>query len=497
MAGEPDKTPALLRLVREARRRSVFRVAALYVIGAWVILQVADVVFPGLGIPDSAISALLFAALLGFPVALFFGWMYDIGPGGIRRTQPLSPDREPKPTPLRRTDYVVIAAFVVVLSVIVVNATREVMEAPRDPPAAGNVPATAVPERLERSIAVLPFSSLSPEPEDEYFSSGIAEEILHRLASVRELNVIGRTSSFAFRGRGYPAPQLCALLGARFLLDGSVRRAGKQVRISAQLLDENGVQVWSGNFDRELTDVFAIQSEVAELVTNIVAPHVAPPSGPGRTPDMSAYEHYLAGRELLHRRLLDNAQYRLEQAIEIDPEFAAAQAEYAIVLLVGNPSDNDIDKAQTAIDTASMLSPGLARAMAAQGLLYSQQRSPDYVAAEAVLSQALDHDPSDSDALAWYSGALRALGRDDEAEAVLRRAERIDPYHSTIAANLASRHIELGELDQAEALLLRQLDGPVATGLSRPGPMSTGRWPSSTTLRDDWSTWSGSPGARP
>ena len=185
------------KLYREARRRKVFRTAGLYIIGAWLTLQVAALTFPGFGIPDAAIRALILTAVLGFPLALLFGWLFKIGPGGIRRTASDGPAESPAPRPLAFADYAVLAAFAAVAGALAYQTAQEVRDTPDA--AAAAVPVHTMPEagaRLPNSIAVLPFANISNDPDNEYFCDGVSEEILDRLASVRELNVIGRTSSF-------------------------------------------------------------------------------------------------------------------------------------------------------------------------------------------------------------------------------------------------------------------------------------------------------------
>ena len=257
------KGPAIVRIFREARRRKVFRTAALYVVGAWLALQVADVLFPGFGISNAAIQALVWAAVLGFPVALVFGWLFDIGPDGIRRTVPSGSDAA-APQPLTRTDYLLLAAFAVVGLALLYRAAEGVRRAPPDQPTAVDRSRREGVARLENSIAVLPFANISNDPDNEYFCDGIAEEILNALSGFRQLNVIGRTSSFAFKGSDVGIDQISSVLGVGHVLQGSVRKAGNQLRISAQLLDEAGRQVWTKTFDRELVGVFEIQSEIAE-----------------------------------------------------------------------------------------------------------------------------------------------------------------------------------------------------------------------------------------
>ena len=224
-----DRTAAgpVVRFIRELRRRRVFRTGALYVVGAWLTLQVADVLFPGFGIPDAAIQVLVWTAVLGFPVALVFGWMFDVGPSGIRRTPPAEGEVEPATLTLRGSDYLILAAFAAVAIVLVFNAARDVLTVPADEVVMAQVApidVDAPAQKLENSIAVLPFTNISEDPANEYFCDGISEEILNTLACFQGLNVIGRISSSAFKGSEYRIPAITALLGVRHVLQGSVRK---------------------------------------------------------------------------------------------------------------------------------------------------------------------------------------------------------------------------------------------------------------------------------
>lgn len=453
------KGPAIVRIFREARRRKVFRTAALYVVGAWLALQVADVLFPGFGISNAAIQALVWAAVLGFPVALVFGWLFDIGPGGIRRTVPSGSDAA-APQPLTRTDYLLLAAFAAVGLALLYRAAEGVRRAPPDQPTAVDRSRREGVARLENSIAVLPFANISNDPDNEYFCEGISEEILNTLSGFRQLNVIGRTSSFAFKGSDVGIDEISSVLGVGHVLQGSVRKAGNQLRISAQLLDAAGRQVWTETFDRELANVFDIQSEIAASVAAKVASQVTAAADTGRHPNLDAYQHFLAGRALLHRRNIDGARAELQRAIEIDPEFAAAHAEWAITRLMGVVTDRHLEEARAAINRALELQPKLLRAQAAQGFSLLQASRPDPVAAEAILRDVLAQDPNMSDALNWLSNSLGAQGRSDDALAVLQRAVRIDPLHPAIAANLARQLISRGREREAIEILEKLLGQP-------------------------------------
>lgn len=451
----------VIQLYREARRRKVFRTGALYVVGAWLALQVANTLFPGFGIPDAAIQALVWAAVLGFPAALMFGWLYEVGPDGIRRTAPAHVGEAPEPQALTRVDYLILAAFATIALVLIYRAAQDVRDTPKAGTVADAVDTTrAGTARLADSIAVLPFANISNDPDNEYFCDGISEEILNTLSGFRELNVIGRTSSFAFKDSDYGIERISALLGVRYVLQGSVRKAGDQLRVSAQLLDEKGVQVWSESFDRRLENIFEIQSEIAAAVARNVASQVLPAAETGHQPDLAAYDHYLHGRELLHVRAGDRALVELQRAVEIDPEFAEAYAELAIAeAFQGGP--DDADRARRSIERALELEPRLLRARAAQAFLLGQGDPPDPVGAERILRDVLAQDPNMSDALLWLANSLHSQGRDDEARQILERAARIDPLHPSIAANLAGRLIEEGRRDEAKRIFQRVLQQPV------------------------------------
>ena len=453
-----------MHFIRELRRRRVLRTGALYVVGAWLALQVADVLFPGFGIPDAAIQVLVWTAVLGFPIALVFGWMFDVGPTGIRRTPPSEGEIDPASLALRRSDYVILAAFVTVAAVLVFNAVRDVLTVPGDAGAAAeadSLAADVAAPKLENSIAVLPFTNISEDPANEYFCDGISEEILNTLAAVQGLTVIGRTSSFAFKGSDYRIPRITALLGVRYVLQGSVRKHGNELRIATQLLDENGVQVWAKTFDRELRNVFAIQTEIAQAVTTTVAARLAAPPEKAHVPDVAAYDAFLLGRERLHQRQVRAAMEALERAVELDPSFAEAWAELAIATLVWRGSAAPrLDQAREQIDRALALEPRLLRARAARGLWYLQQTPPNAVAAEAELNEVLAQEPNMSDALLWLGNALAVQGRRDESFAILERAARIDPLHSSIFSSLVSMNVRRGRADEAQRLLQQALGAP-------------------------------------
>jgi TolB-like protein/Flp pilus assembly protein TadD len=452
---------------RELRRRRVFRTAALYIVGAWLVLQVADVLFPGWGLPDAAINILLIAVVVGFPLALVFGWFYDVTTHGIVRTPAVGEHEAGTAIPLQRTDYLILAALAGIAFFIVFQAGTEIAETPRvevDDATEKLIDDAPPLEKLPNSIAVLPFANVSDDPSNEFFCDGISDELLHKLTGFGDLHVIGRTSSFAFKGSDYRIPRIASLLGVRYLLQGSVRKHQDQLRITAQLVDDAGTQLWSSAFDRRLEDIFAIQAEIADIVATTVVPQIVPDHAETYEPDLAAYQHYLIGREYVHERMVPQAREELAKAVELDPDFAEAQAEYAVSMIMWRgPEDEELSIAEQAIDRALALAPGLPRALAARGLLLLTRSDPE--GAEELLRQVLAEDPNMVDAINWLISALTGQGKVDETMEWYQRALRIDPMHPAIAVNLADLYLDKGQVPKAETILLRLGELPEPNGM--------------------------------
>jgi TolB-like protein/DNA-binding winged helix-turn-helix (wHTH) protein/Tfp pilus assembly protein PilF len=322
-------------------------------------------------------------------------------------------------------------------------------------------------ESPARLIAVLPFVNMSGDPDNEHFSDGISEEILNRLSRLNDLRVIARTSSFAFKNSGLDVPQLAAALGVGYLLQGSVRQDGRRLRITTQLVDGAGYQLWSESYDRELGDALAIQHDIAEAVALRIAPRVAQTAREAPLPHPDAYHHYLVGREILQKRLSDystSALEHLEQAVAIDPQFAEARAELAVLfaLVAANwPSQaHRLDDAQRQIDLALALNANLARAHAAQALVIEFGDPSDLPRREAVLRRALALDPNMVDARNWLAGVFGEQERYEEAIAELEHALRLDPLAPAPNGNIARYAIRRGDVAAAEGRLARLLTVP-------------------------------------
>ena len=447
----------------ELRRRRVYRMAGFYVVGAWLIIQVADVFFPAWGLPETALRFLIVAAISCFPIALVFSWIFDITISGIVRTEPADPD-ESFDNSLRRTDYVVLVALLSIGAAIAFGSLQKIVEE-----VDGTVAVASV-EKIANSIAVLPFANLDSNPDTGYFSDGVSEEILHRLSSLNALHVLSRASSFVFRDSNEGPARISAILGVRYLLHGSVRRDNNLVRVTAYLVDDAGKQVWSETFDRKLERIFDIQSEIANTVASrienqIVTPDVLPA---GRTTtNMEAYDAYLVGRAFVNARtpgFQDKAIAAFEEAIRLDENYAPPYAGLAVALGLLYDWEPTHESAVRAAETALELDPELAEGHAALGLMLLGETEDELERAERSLRRALDLDPSLTNAYNWLASTLQRRGRHEEANAVRERGLLVNPLDPILSLNKARQLTSQGEHEHAERLLLRLTHLPDTPG---------------------------------
>jgi TolB-like protein len=316
---------SLKQLITEARRRRVFRVAGLYIVAAWVVVQVALAAFPALSISDTAVRYVWLAALLGFPVVMFFGWRYDIRDGRIVKT---SADGADAPLGLQRADFIVLAAIGIVAVVILAGTMREItsME-PSEPllPSLDDIDSA--------SVAVLPFVNMSNDEQNEYFSDGLTETLLHMLAQLPDLKVSARTSAFSFKNKNVDIRTIALALGVAHVLEGSVQKFDDRIRVTVQLIRaDDGFHVWSQNYDRTLDDVFAIQDDIsADVASALGSSLLTAQAGETygvNTEDFSAYDLYLQALEQQNIASYDallEAQRLFTAAIDRDPDFVDAK----------------------------------------------------------------------------------------------------------------------------------------------------------------------------
>ena len=422
----------------------LFRVAAGYFVIAWLVIQIGDVLFENFGAPDWLFRALVGVLVAGFPVALVLAWLVD---AQRRRSRAAAgEDTRRLGAGLQLVSALVLLSMSVGLGFLGWRAVQSVPDG------------SAITS--EPSIAVLPFSDMSAAGDQRYFAHGLSEEILNLLAGVTELKVSGRTSSFSFEGKDASIPEIGAALDVAHVLEGSVRKSGDQVRVTAQLIaTTDGFHVWSENFDRELTDIFAIQDDIASAIASTLQVQLidggASRADATSTSSIEAYELFLRARPLIQDRApagIERASEMLSQALELDPAFAPALAQSALAdLMLANtaitpgrrPLAQALATAKPKLERAVELSPGLADPYAVEGLMFLLQN--ETVPAERALSMALDRNASHTDALNWQAINLRRAARIGEELEARQRLARIDPYSLSNAFNLAIVHILHGD----------------------------------------------------
>ena len=447
-----------MRFFTELKRRNVFRVAVVYAATAFVVMQAAELMLPRLGVPDWSLTLILVLVLLGFPIALVLAWALELTPEGIRRSQPLPAD-EPAP-PLLGKRTALLTGGLLILG-IGLGAGWLLQPAVEAPPSAAESGTTAL-ER-ERSIAVLPFADLSAAGDQQYFADGLAEEILNLLAGIRELRVTGRTSSFSFRGKDVPIPEIGQTLGVAHVLDGSVRMAGQRLRVTAQLIEAGtGFQLWSETYERPIQDIFVIQDEIAGAIARALEVSLV---GKAATTDLEVYDLYLQARALIYQRRADSlrqAREQIDKALRLDPEFApalAASAELWLLLARGFTTYGDIPPAQAYAEAEALLAralvldPELADAHAAMGLLASG--TGDAERARAHLLRALAINPSHANANNWLASWYSDRGEWRAALEVRRHLAELDPLFAVNLANLATALVDSSRLQEAVEVIER------------------------------------------
>jgi TolB-like protein/Tfp pilus assembly protein PilF len=450
------RKPFLSAVYAELTRRKVLRTVGAYAVAVFAVLQLMDAAVEPLRLPDWIPTLVTIGLILLFPIVFMLAWQFDFSGGRVRRTKASGE--------LSRGQSV--AGF---LGMLLATAGMgwgffqyygDVLNSPATVPAREAVQDFSAPQN---SIAVLPFADLSEEGNQAHFSDGVAEEILNLLAQVEGLHVAARTSSFAFRDPQESIRDIGRLLNVSTVLEGSIRKVGNRVRLTAQLINvEDGYHIWSQSYDRELDDVFAIQDEVASsIATALVDSFEGLQERPtGRTQNLAAFEAFRTGRLHWWRRSPQEIQKAIElfaKALEHDPQFAPAYAAIADSLLLlssyGNiPQMRAIERAQPMIEKALALDPESAEAFAALGLARWQIGQND--AAESSLRQAIRLNGDYIPARLWLGGLLGEVGRIPEQGLVLQEAMALDPLNELLAINYAGNLFVRGEYREAQALLV-------------------------------------------
>jgi TolB-like protein len=472
-----------MSLIEELKRRNVFRVGLAYVVIAWLLLQVADVVLNNIDAPGWVFRAILLVLALGFALAVFFSWAFELTPEGLKKEKEVDRSKSITPTTGRKLDFAIMGLMALALGYFaldkftgddtsiaattdrVATAAAKKAQAERVSPIteqASTSPGISVTAGTPptRSIAVLPFVDMSPEGDQAYLSDGIAEELLNLLAQVSDLQVAARTSSFSFKGKDVQIADVARELRVAHILEGSVRKAGNRVRITAQLIKaDDGYHLWSETFDRTLDDVFAIQDEISAAVVSALKIKLLGGVPKSVEVNPEAYALYLRGLYFRERRTQidwENSALAYQQALEIDPDYAAAWAGLSMVL-GSQAGQGYIDlregylQARSAAQKALALDPNLADAHAAMGLIQLNYEW-DWDSTEVSFQRALDLAPGDARILAQMAILQRYLGELATSVEMNERAVALDPLSLNGYHQLGLALTWGGALDEAMAV---------------------------------------------
>jgi TolB-like protein/Flp pilus assembly protein TadD len=457
-----DSSPGYQRFFAELKRRRVFRVMAVYGVVGFVLLQIVDLVVPALLLPEWTYRLVALILLLGLPVAIVLAWALEMTPEGVRRTGAAAPDELAEiiaaPASKRWPSGVLALVSVGALVVGAWFVGRRSSPVAADP-AVGGDPVIA---SADLSLAVLPFADMSPDADQEYFSDGIAEEMLNLLAQIPELRVSARTSSFSFKGQNLEIPEIAERLNVAHVLEGSVRKAGDQVRITAQLVRaDDGFRVWSDTWDRTLADIFAIQDEIAAAVVQELRVKLLGEAPTVEETDPAAYALYLQARhqyELHSPGARERAADLYRQALAIDSTYAPAWAGLALTYrflagqgrLTQSGDLLDYAPAQEAANRAIALDPAHAPAHVALGSIVLA-RDGDLQRAAEHFQRAISLSPIDPAVLERAGDLFRPLGRLSENIALLEFMALRDPVNSVVHAGLGQDYLSAGRLDESIA----------------------------------------------
>lgn len=457
-----------MTFIAELKRRNVIRVGILYLVSSWVLLQLTDVLSSLLPVPGWAGSLVVMLLVLGFVPALLFAWVYEMTPEGLKLEKEVDRSRSITGESARKINTLITALLVIAIAGLV--ADRLIPANNNSAPLAADQAATdnSTPAASTKSddalasIAVLPFDDLSPDQDQRYFTDGISEELLNVLVRVDGLRVASRTSAFTYRGKDLDIPEIARELGVTTVLEGSVRKDGNRIRITAQLIDgASDRHLWSQTYDRDLVDIFKIQDEIANAIVDSLKDKLGIESTQkiinvvAATDNLDAYELFLKAQSLFQaRQNLDTSIQLFTRATELDPGFARAWAGLASTLTVIDdwvPSDIDhAPMARAAAQRALELDPGLSMPYAVLGNLgYGKDSS-------AVIFQLYDdaiaNDPKNATAWLWRGIMHNQTGFHDRALVDMQQCVRIDPEYLNCQQHLAATYLLLGETNKAIAL---------------------------------------------
>jgi TolB-like protein/Flp pilus assembly protein TadD len=460
----------------ELKRRNVYKVAIAYAIVAWLLLQAASILFPTFEAPPWTMKVFAAVIALGFPIALILAWAFELTPEGIKRTEDVDLSKSIRRKTGRKLDFFIIAVLLLVIAILLFQRLHP------------NVSPT-VSSSLDKSVAVLPFENLSRDPDNAFFTDGVQDEILADLAKVADLKVISRTSVMQYKNTATRnLPEIAQALKVAHVLEGSVQRSGNRVRVSAQLIDaRNDTHVWAEKYDRELADIFAIQSEIAQKIADqlqaklSVKEKAAMAERP--TSDLAAYDLYLRAKELIYDSVVNASRQKenyfkavqlLDQAVARDPAFLLAHCQLAyahdyIYFLDYDRTETRLALAETCVTAAVRLQPDAGETHLAQAIhFYYGYRN--FSQAREELTKAQRALPNDAQIFQFLGLIDRRQGCWDEAIRNLEQAVDLDPRNQFRLGDLQDTYLNLRRYEDAIAVAYRALSLQPRSALLRAGP---------------------------
>jgi TolB-like protein/Tfp pilus assembly protein PilF len=444
----------------ELKRRNVYRVGIAYVVVAWLALQALDIVVPIMRAPEWFSQLVLILLVIGLPFALIFAWAFEMTPEGLKREKDVDRTESITQETGQRISRLTTTVLVLAVGFLLIDKFFLGDPVPASDTDAITPAETVVAEETTPSIAVLPFANMSADENSTYFSDGLADTLLHMLAQIREIRVAARTSSFQFRDQNTDITEIAAALNVGTILEGSVQRAGNKIRVTAQLIEaETGFHLWSGNYDRDLDDIFAIQDEIAnEVVAALkvsLLGEAADVLAHDQTDSLEAYTAYLLGINDFDQGSfagLESAEQRLLEAVRLDPDYAAAWSKLAVTYSqmadIGLGSETDLyQQAHDAASRAIDLDETSAEAIAVLGIV--ELSNGDDEAAEQLLSRSIELSPSDMTARSYYAILLDRRGEARRATEVLRESLLFDPLSTDIYNTLSFHYRQMGDYGAA------------------------------------------------
>ena len=462
--------------ISELKRRNVIRMAGLYLVGAWLIVQVAGSLLPVFGAPGWVMKTLVGLLAVAFVPALLFAWVFEMTPDGVKRDEEVPPGQSIAPQTAQRMNRMIIAVLLLALTYF--GFDKFVLAPRREAPASAMAqpqvaaPVVAASVASDKSIAVLPFVNMSSDQEQEYFSDGLSEELLNQLAQIPQLRVIARTSSFSFKGKEVDVATIAKALNVANVLEGSVRKSGNTLRITAQLIRaSDSSHLWSQTYDRNLTDVFKVQDEISREVVTALKLELLPgklPDSTQRTHSPAAYEQYLIAQGVFRAGVkgapVETALSALQRAIAIDPDYANAYALQSMAL--GRAADfaedaaareRLISAALASADKAIALAPDLAIGYVRRGSIRFAVRW-DWMGAKTDIERAIALEPDNAIVLSTYAQSLLTLGQREQALQLLRRAVVSDPLAVNAWTSLGRGLEAVGQTAEAKRSYERALE---------------------------------------